>query len=221
MSIGDNVKKIRREKKLTQEELALQMGISRSYLSDIENNRKNPSSKTLEILAEKLGISMSYLFEGRDALQTFTSKREELNKDRTFIKSNKEDTVSKIKEIEIQLKKFLDIEDEKLTAKELDNRQRLSKERSELITRARSLRDQIDDLDVEIAEVNDLIRQSLEYKEAEKAKNMIESFTGEAKTEVDLENIFTIAQEITINGKTLTDEEKQKALQILKITFGN
>lgn len=44
------------------------MGISRSYLSDIENNRKNPSSKTLEALAEKLNVSMLYLTTGKKTL---------------------------------------------------------------------------------------------------------------------------------------------------------
>lgn len=61
MKIGDNVKKIRKERKLTQSELAKRMGISRSYLSDIENNRKNPSKRTLDSLAEKLDVSFIYL----------------------------------------------------------------------------------------------------------------------------------------------------------------
>lgn len=68
MSIGENLKKIRKEKKLTQHKLAEEMNISRSYLSDIENNRKNPSSKTLENLAEKLNVSMLYLTTGKKTL---------------------------------------------------------------------------------------------------------------------------------------------------------
>lgn len=68
MAIGDNVKLIRNEKKLTQAALAEKMGISRSYLSDIENNRKNPSSKTIESLAEKLGVSMLYLTTGEKTI---------------------------------------------------------------------------------------------------------------------------------------------------------
>lgn len=64
MSIGKNVKKIREERNLTQQKLAKEMNISRSYLSDIENNRKNPSFKTLEALAEKLNVSMLCLTTG-------------------------------------------------------------------------------------------------------------------------------------------------------------
>lgn len=70
MSIGENVKAIRKEKKLTQSELAEEMGISRSYLSDIENNRKNPSIKTLTSLANKLDVSVVYLMTGKkEAIQ--------------------------------------------------------------------------------------------------------------------------------------------------------
>jgi|SRR5690625_194042 len=69
MSIGDNIKAIRTERKLTQVKLAKEMGISRSYLSDIENNRKNPSSKTLETLSEKLGVSMFYITSGKKTLK--------------------------------------------------------------------------------------------------------------------------------------------------------
>ena len=65
MSVGDNIKAIRKEKKITQTTLANDMGISRSYLSDLENNRRNPSTKTLESLAEKLDVSTFYLLEGR------------------------------------------------------------------------------------------------------------------------------------------------------------
>lgn len=74
MTIGDNVKLIRNEKKLTQVALAEKMGISRSYLSDIENNRKNPSSKTIESLADKLGVTMFYLTTGERALSDLTNE---------------------------------------------------------------------------------------------------------------------------------------------------
>ena len=41
MNIGENIKKVRKEQNATQEEFAKKLEISRSYLSDIENNRKN------------------------------------------------------------------------------------------------------------------------------------------------------------------------------------
>ena len=53
MDIGKKIKELRKSKNLTQEEFSEQIGISRSYLSDIENNRKSPSVETLDKLAER------------------------------------------------------------------------------------------------------------------------------------------------------------------------
>lgn len=64
MTLGDNIKAIRKQKKMTQEELAGNMGISRSYLGDLENNRRNPSSETLNKLATKLDVNLNYLISG-------------------------------------------------------------------------------------------------------------------------------------------------------------
>lgn len=97
MSIGENLKKIRKEKKLTQQKLAEEMNISRSYLSDIENNRKNPSSKTLDSLAEKLNVSMLYLTTGKKTLNDlsnteindrFSSVTSAINKQQEYLQSD-------------------------------------------------------------------------------------------------------------------------------------
>lgn len=64
MSIGENIKQIRKNKGLTQNELAKDIGISRSYLGDLEKNRRNPSTETIEKLSKKLGVSVLYLITG-------------------------------------------------------------------------------------------------------------------------------------------------------------
>lgn len=66
MSIGDNIKKVRKKRNVTQEKLATDIGLSRSYIGDLENNRYNPSTKTLEMLAQKLNVSTLYLSTGDD-----------------------------------------------------------------------------------------------------------------------------------------------------------
>lgn len=76
MNIGENVKAIRKERKLTQKQLAEKMNISRSYLSDIENNRKNPSSKTLQSLSQKLNVSMAYLITGEKTIEIPSDEKE-------------------------------------------------------------------------------------------------------------------------------------------------
>ncbi|KAB7520308.1 helix-turn-helix domain-containing protein, partial [Enterococcus faecium] len=47
VNIGKNIRTIRKQQKLTQNELADKMNISRSYLGDLENNRRNPSIETI------------------------------------------------------------------------------------------------------------------------------------------------------------------------------
>lgn len=60
---GTAVKFRREELKLTQEELAHQAGIHRTYLSDIERGTRNPSLVNIEKLAAALSLSMAKLFE--------------------------------------------------------------------------------------------------------------------------------------------------------------
>lgn len=92
MNIGDNIKKIRKEKKVTQSELASSLKISQSYLSDLENNRKNLGIKTIEKIAKKLNVSVAYLTSGNKMLsdltedeinEQFSELRFKLNKDNT------------------------------------------------------------------------------------------------------------------------------------------
>lgn len=62
--IGKALKRIRGKK--TQSEFAERIGISRSYLGDLENNRKNPSIETLSKIANKLDISLNELLYPSD-----------------------------------------------------------------------------------------------------------------------------------------------------------
>ncbi|WP_312652496.1 helix-turn-helix transcriptional regulator [Proteiniclasticum sp.] len=62
-SIGDNIRKYRRKKNLTQKQLGELLELFNTYLSDIENNRTNPSIKTLKKLAKAMEISYILLLE--------------------------------------------------------------------------------------------------------------------------------------------------------------
>lgn len=58
MTLGTFIKKIRKEKKLTQQEVAITAGLARSYISRLEDdNFKSPSAMVLIKLAKGLGIS--------------------------------------------------------------------------------------------------------------------------------------------------------------------
>ena len=55
MNIGRAIVELRKEKDLSQGELAEGTGISHSYLSQIENNKKDPSTELIKKLSQQLG----------------------------------------------------------------------------------------------------------------------------------------------------------------------
>ncbi|ABB15388.1 helix-turn-helix domain-containing protein [Carboxydothermus hydrogenoformans] len=61
LTLGERIRLIREEKKLTISELAARVGISVSYLSEIERDTVNPSVATLRRIAEELGVSVADL----------------------------------------------------------------------------------------------------------------------------------------------------------------
>lgn len=57
--LGKNVKQLRKEAELSQEELGEITGLDRTYISGVERGVRNPSLQTLEKLAKALKISVS------------------------------------------------------------------------------------------------------------------------------------------------------------------
>lgn len=62
--VGRNVKRIRQEKGLTQEQLAEVSGFSQQYISGLEQGRRNPTVVTLYELAMALGVGHTELLRG-------------------------------------------------------------------------------------------------------------------------------------------------------------
>jgi transcriptional regulator with XRE-family HTH domain len=60
-AIGDTLRALRRERRLTLREVAEGAHISVSYLAEIERGEKDPSSRVLESVAEGLGMSVGEL----------------------------------------------------------------------------------------------------------------------------------------------------------------
>ena len=54
--LGENVRRLRTEQGLSQEELAFRAGMKRSYLSDLERGVRNPSVRALGRLANALSV---------------------------------------------------------------------------------------------------------------------------------------------------------------------
>jgi transcriptional regulator with XRE-family HTH domain len=63
MNVGDKLRQIRKEQKLTLRELNNLTNISISFLSDIENRRRNPSIDTLKIISKALNVEVSYFLD--------------------------------------------------------------------------------------------------------------------------------------------------------------
>ncbi|WP_455599606.1 helix-turn-helix transcriptional regulator [Cloacibacillus sp.] len=61
LGIGDNIKKLRKEKGLTQTDLAKKVGVTMQAISHYETNRANPSMENLRRIAATLGCSVSDL----------------------------------------------------------------------------------------------------------------------------------------------------------------
>ena len=61
--LGENLKKLRLKKKLSQGDLAKKLDVDRAYISNIENGRMNPTLSTLEKIAGALRVSSSELLK--------------------------------------------------------------------------------------------------------------------------------------------------------------
>lgn len=55
--VGQNFARLRKQKGLTQEQVAEQSGISQQYISGLESGRRNPTVITLHHLAEALSVT--------------------------------------------------------------------------------------------------------------------------------------------------------------------
>lgn len=62
MDIGNAIQLARKKRKLSQAELAERAGISASYLSMLERNRRDPPLSTVSRIAEALAMPVEILF---------------------------------------------------------------------------------------------------------------------------------------------------------------
>ena len=61
--VGQNVRKFREERELSQEDLAFESGVHRTYLSGVERGVRNPTVTVLERIAKALKVPSSRLLE--------------------------------------------------------------------------------------------------------------------------------------------------------------
>ena len=63
-SVGKRVRRLRKKKELSQEELADRCGIHRGHMGQIERGEKNLTLSTLQKLGKGLKVSVSRLLKG-------------------------------------------------------------------------------------------------------------------------------------------------------------
>lgn len=64
INFGNKLKEIRRERQLSQEKLAEESGLHRTYIGGVERGERNPTLTTLKKLADALNISLEELLKG-------------------------------------------------------------------------------------------------------------------------------------------------------------
>jgi y4mF family transcriptional regulator len=65
-TVGERIKKRRNELGWTQDQLAQKAGISKSFLSDLENGKRSVSADNLLEIARVLSLSLDYLMKGEE-----------------------------------------------------------------------------------------------------------------------------------------------------------
>ena len=66
LKIGQRIKELRKELELSQESLAYKAEVDRTYVTDVENGRRNVSVEILDRLIKALDISITEFFNAKE-----------------------------------------------------------------------------------------------------------------------------------------------------------
>ncbi|WP_163537318.1 helix-turn-helix transcriptional regulator [Gracilibacillus sp. YIM 98692] len=62
---GNNMRKNRLERNLSQEQLAFETNLHRTYISEVERGKRNISIENIELIAKALDIPIAELFKSQ------------------------------------------------------------------------------------------------------------------------------------------------------------
>ncbi len=102
MSLGENIKNIRKSKGFSIMKIRELTGLSKSTISEIENDKSSPTSDTLEKIANALNVNISNFFDNNP----IEDKLDVLEEDMKILfskaqKLSKEDRLKVLKMMEI------------------------------------------------------------------------------------------------------------------------
>ena len=62
MNLGYSIKQIRKQRQISQGELAIACNITQAYLSQIENNKREPNLTILKVISTNLNVPLPLIF---------------------------------------------------------------------------------------------------------------------------------------------------------------
>lgn len=68
-SLGERIRDSREHRRWTLDKLADATGLSKSFLSEVENNKRAPSAENVLKISNALGVSLDYLLKGEAGKQ--------------------------------------------------------------------------------------------------------------------------------------------------------
>ena len=83
MTVGENIKRIRKERGLTQKELGGLLDMTQSAIGQFENDKTSPKTDTIEKIASALGVSPSELMKGNSIWEEFDKQYPNVRKEAT------------------------------------------------------------------------------------------------------------------------------------------
>lgn len=98
MTLGQKITKIRKEKKLSQVDIASYVGVSRDAISKYERDDIVPSVENAKMIAQVLGVSLDYLVSEDDSLEVVDVDM--LNRMREIQRLSEDDKTTVIKIID-------------------------------------------------------------------------------------------------------------------------
>lgn len=112
LHLGEHIKTLRKERKLQQKQVAIEVGIDQSNYSKIENGKREPSVYVLKKLADLFGVTVDYIIEpNEDIPKEITLEDKTLNEQlRLIAQLDQDDKAMVFKMIDKMLtsKKFKD-----------------------------------------------------------------------------------------------------------------
>ena len=106
INVGSKLKILRKQKKITQQELADKLSISRASVSNWEIGRRKPNLHELATICDFYGVDLSYFGVIRkDDVFNMICKARDIFNDENIAKEKKEELFTEIMKLYLELKK--------------------------------------------------------------------------------------------------------------------